>query len=142
MDIKNVIEWMDWATIVFAFFAMFGSAFNWWNSRKRYQMENAKIKIIFDVDGVDYLLDLDMPRKHISRSEIQGVLSAFQKVPSQRYSIDYLSNLTFLDDIFKIQNNQKDELKILLSNEEFIGGYLYDNKNLHDGFNPTKMKQL
>ena len=82
-----------------------------------------------------------MPRKHISRSEIQGILSAFQNVPSQRYSIEYLSDINFLDDIYKIQNNILDELKIIISEKE-MNGWKIDDKNFHDGFNKNKMKKL
>ena len=141
-SIKEIIEFLDKITIVFATITMFGVFYNIWQNRKNKKLENEKIKVIFDVDGVNYLLDLDMPRKQISRSEIQGILSAFQNIPSQRYSIDYLSNITFLDDIFRIQNNESDQLEIFLTNEEFIGGYMYDKFNIHNGFNKTKMKQL
>jgi hypothetical protein len=129
-DFQQVITWMDWATIIFAFFAMFGTGFNWWNTKKQHKQENEKIKIIFDVGGVDYILDLDMPRKHISRSEIQGILAAFQNDIKARYSIDYLSDLTFLDDIFKVQQNEISCLRIVLSENEF------------SQFNIKKMKQI
>ena len=137
MEFEKVITWMDWATIIFAFFAMIGTGYNFLQNRK----QNQKIKIYFDVEGIDYLLDLDMPRKHISRSEIQGILSAFQNVPSQRYSIEYLSDINFLDDIYKIQNNILDELKIIISEKE-MNGWKIDDKNFHDGFNKNKMKKL
>ena len=101
----SLIDMMDKVTIVFGFVTMLGVFYNIWQNRRNKKLENQKIKIYFDLEGIDYLLDLDMPRKHISRSEIQGILSAFQNVPSQRYSIEYLSDINFLDDIYKIQNN-------------------------------------
>ena len=112
--------------------------FNIQQNKKKQKLENQKIKIYFDLEGVDYLLNLDMPRKHISRSEIQGVLSAFQKVPSQRYSIEYLSDINFLDDIYKIQNNKLDILKICITKKE-MNGWRKDDKDFHDGFNLNKM---
>lgn len=137
----SLIDMMDKVTIVFGFITMLGVFYNIWQNRRNKKLENEKIKIYFDLEGIDYLLDLDMPRKHISRSEIQGILSAFQNVPSQRYSIEYLSDINFLDDIYKIQNNILDELKIIISEKE-MNGWKIDDKNFHDGFNKNKMKKL
>lgn len=137
----SLIDMMDKVTIVFGFVTMLGVFYSIWQNRRNKKLENQKIKIYFDLEGIDYLLDLDMPRKHISRSEIQGILSAFQNVPSQRYSIEYLSDINFLDDIYKIQNNILDELKIIISEKE-MNGWKIDDKNFHDGFNKNKMKKL
>ncbi len=137
----SLIDMMDKVTIVFGFVTMLGVFYNIWQNRRNKKLENEKIKIYFDLEGIDYLLDLDMPRKHISRSEIQGILSAFQNVPSQRYSIEYLSDINFLDDIYKIQNNILDELKIIISEKE-MNGWKIDDKNFHDGFNKNKMKKI
>lgn len=137
----SLIDMMDKVTIVFGFITMLGVFYNIWQNRRNKKLENQKIKIYFDLEGIDYLLDLDMPRKHISRSEIQGILSAFQNVPSQRYSIEYLSDINFLDDIYKIQNNILDELKIIISEKE-MNGWKIDDKNFHDGFNKNKMKKI
>ena len=137
----SLIDMMDKVTIVFGFVTMLGVFYNIWQNRRNKKLENQKIKIYFDLEGIDYLLDLDMPRKHISRSEIQGILSAFQNVPSQRYSIEYLSDINFLDDIYKIQNNILDELKIIILEKE-MNGWKIDDKNFHDGFNKNKMKKL
>jgi len=139
--VDSLIDMMDKVTIVFGFVTMLGVFYNIWQNRRNKKLENQKIKIYFDLEGIDYLLDLDMPRKHISRSEIQGILSAFQNVPSQRYSIEYLSDINFLDDIYKIQNNILDELKIIISEKE-MNGWKIDDKNFHDGFNKNKMKKL
>jgi hypothetical protein len=139
--VDSLIDMMDKVTIVFGFVTMLGVFYNIWQNRRNKKLENKKIKIYFDLEGIDYLLDLDMPRKHISRSEIQGILSAFQNVPSQRYSIEYLSDINFLDDIYKIQNNILDELKIIILEKE-MNGWKIDDKNFHDGFNKNKMKKL
>jgi len=139
--VDSLIDMMDKVTIVFGFVTMLGVFYNIWQNRRNKKLENEKIKIYFDLEGIDYLLDLDMPRKHISRSEIQGILSAFQNVPSQRYSIEYLSDINFLDDIYKIQNNILDELKIIISEKE-MNGWKIDDKNFHDGFNKNKMKKI
>ena len=129
-EFETVIEWLDKATILFATFAMVGTAYNFYKQRIDKEEELKKIKIYFNVDEEKYLLDLDMPRKHISRSEIQGVLAAFQSDIKGRYSLDYLSTINFLDDIFKIQNNEIQQLNIIVTKEEF------------KQFNQNKMKKL
>lgn len=129
MEFNPIIEILDKITIVFGTITMCGVFYNIWQNRKNRKLENQKIQIIFDVLGIDYLLDLDMPRKHISRSEIQGILAAFQKDISSRYSIEYLSDISFLDDIFLIQQNKIDKLTIKLSKKEF------------SQFNENKMRQ-
>jgi len=116
---NSIIPFMDKVTIVFAFLLMFVTLYNTYRQWKEQKQENKKIRIIFDVNDIDYILDLDMPRKHISRSEIQGVLAAFQVDVTARYSLAYLSNISFLDDIFKIQNNNLDHLNIKVTKEEF-----------------------
>ncbi len=34
MEFSKIITWMDWATIIFAFGAMFGTFYNIWQRRK------------------------------------------------------------------------------------------------------------
>jgi len=143
--VKDTIQWMDWITVVFSFGAMFVSGINWWNDKKQKQLELEKIKIYFFIEETKqkYLLDLDIARKDIARAEIQGVLSAFQKIPSQRYSISYLSDIKFLDDIYKIQNNKENRLHIKITQKEFDGWEKMENnkKIYHNGFDTSKMKE-
>ncbi len=127
---NTLFEWLDKLTILFATFAMLFAGYNFYQQRKERKQELEKIKIYFKVDDTDYLLDLDIPRKHISRSEIQGILAAFQSDIKGRYSIAYLSEISFLDDIFKIQNNEIDKLDIVVTQAEF------------DQFNQNKMKEI
>ena len=129
-EFETVIEWLDKATILFATFAMLGTGYNFYKQRTERKQELQKIKIYFNVDEEKYLLDLDMPRKHISRSEIQGILAAFQSNIKGRYSLAYLSEITFLDDIFNIQNNKLEKLHIKVTQEEF------------KQFNQNKMKKI
>ena len=118
MQLNSLITIMDWVTIVFAFFAMFGSFYSMYRHKKHQQMELKKIKIIFYTKDKRYLLDVDIPRKHISRSEIQGILAAFQLNVASRYSLLYLSEIHFLNDIFAIQNGKLDRLIIKLTPRE------------------------
>ena len=80
---NNLLTWFtsDWWTSidgVITIVTLIAVGFNGFQSWRRSKNQFEKVKIVFDVNGVDYLLDLDMPRKHISRSEIQGILAAFQ----------------------------------------------------------------
>jgi len=143
---NDILEWFKsdyWTSIdgIVTIGTLFAVLINIYLNNRKNTIENEKIKFFFNIDGIDYLLDLDMPRKHISRSEIQGVLSAFQKVPAQRYSIEYLSDINFLDDIYKIQNNKLSILRIVLTQKELNGWKTNDNK-FHDGFNLNKMRRL
>jgi len=140
---KTGIQWLDWLTIVISTLTMLGVVIKFFIDRDHRKKAMQKIPIKFLVNDTDkYLLDLDIMRQDISRAEIQGLLSAFQNQPSQRYTISSLSDISFLDSVYKIKNETLDELIIKLSTEEFIGGYAIDQHNTHKGFNLTKMKLL
>lgn len=143
---NSILEWFasKWWTTIDGLIIVATLCFvirNFTQNRKQSRLENEEIDIIFEVDGIDYKLDFDIPRKQISRSEIQGIISAFQNIPSQRYIIDHLSKIAFLEDIFKIQNNEKNRLEIVLTSEEFNGGYQVGNNETHKGFSVGKMKK-
>ena len=138
---ESSLHIMDNITIVFSFITMIVVFVNLGiNLSKRYK-ENQKINIYFNIHNKNcYLLNLDIARKEVTRAEIQGILSAFQKKPSQRYSIAYLSEISFLDDIYKIQNNSLDSLIIKLTDKEMNGEA--KGEKPHDGFDTTKMKEV
>jgi hypothetical protein len=115
MEFKEVITWMDWITIVFSFFAMLAAGLNWWNDRKQKKLSLTKIKIFFKVEGIEE----DKPRfeiirKDLTRAEIAGYLSVFQKNSKDRYNIPYLLEETYFQDIFNIQNGQVDDNKLVI----------------------------
>lgn len=107
---QEVITWMDWTTIVFAFLAMFGTGLNWWHNKK--QLE--KIPIYFN----DKKLNLDITRKDISRQELQGILGILRKDMKEHYHIEYLSTLQYLDAIYNVQRCRSDKLTIFITAEE------------------------
>jgi len=109
-EVEQVITWMDWVTIVFAFFAMIGTGINWWNSKKQLQ----KIPIYFN----DKKLNLDIARKNISRQELQGILGVLRKNMKEQYHIEYLSTLEYLDAIYSVQNYNSDKLIISITDKE------------------------
>jgi len=107
---QEVITWMDWITIVFAFFAMLGAGVNWWNNKKQLQ----KITIYFN----DKKLNLDITRKDVTRQELQGILGILRKNMKTNYHVEYLSNIEYLDKIYQIQKCKKDALVIIITDKE------------------------
>lgn len=107
---EQVITWMDWVTIIFAFFAMLGTGINWWNNKKQLQ----KVSIYFN----DKKLNLDITRKDISRQELQGILGVLRKDMKTQYHVDYLSSINYLDKIYQIQKSKADKLDIIITEEE------------------------
>ena len=107
---QEVITWMDWITIVFAFFAMLGAGVNWWNNKKQLQ----KITIYFN----DKKLNLDITRKDVTRQELQGILGILRKDMKTNYHVEYLSSIEYLDKIYQIQKCKKDALVIIITDKE------------------------
>ena len=78
------------------------------NLAKNYEKQSKELEIIpihFIVKETNdkYKLNLDIPRKDITRSEIQGLLSNFSTDSTKRYNIDFMSDLEYLE-------NKKNEL--------------------------------
>lgn len=110
--IEQVITLMDWATIVFAFFGMFFAGNNWWNTKKQMQT----IKIIIERDGKQKLLPLEIIRKNFTRSEVFGVLGAFDKDSS--FKITYTAKKEFFQQISDIQESKKDLLIVKIQEDD------------------------
>lgn len=107
---QEVITWMDWITIVFAFFAMLGTGINWRNNKKQLQ----RVPIYFN----NKKLNLDITRKDVSRQELQGILGVLRKDMKTHYHVEYLSSIEYLDKIYQIQKCNKNMLDIIITNEE------------------------
>ncbi|MDK2083297.1 hypothetical protein PT502_05715 [Aliarcobacter butzleri] len=111
-----VIDIMDKITILVAFITLFFVIRNWLNNRKQLKA----IKIYFFIKYLDkkILIDDKLTRKDARRSEIQGVLGnkLIKGVP--RYDIDYLSNESYFNNVFEIQNTKIDELIIEIDDDE------------------------
>lgn len=109
-NFEQVITWMDWLTIIFAFFAMLGTGMNFLNNRKQLK----KIPIFFNTKK----LNLNITRKDFSRQELQGILGILMKNMENKYHVEYLSSIEYLDEIYKIQKCDKDSLSIKISDKE------------------------
>lgn len=112
MELEKVITWMDWATIIFSFLAMFAAGLNWWNNKKQFK----PIKIIIEKNGTKDILPLDIIRKNFTRSEVFGVLGAFDK--DSNFNIKSTSSRDFFNQISDIQESKSDELIIKITDED------------------------
>jgi hypothetical protein len=99
---------MDWATIIFSFAAMFFAFKNWWNNKKQLK----PIPIIIDKNGKKDILPFDIMRKNLTRSEVFGVLGAFDK--ESNFSIKYTASKDFFRQVSDVQEGKKDEIVIYL----------------------------
>lgn len=112
MEFEKVITWMDWATIIFSFFAMFFAFRNWWNNKK----QTKPIQIIIDKNGQREVLPFELIRKNFNRSEIFGILGAFDK--DSKFCISYTSSKDFFQQISDIQESKKNEIIIYLKDSD------------------------
>lgn len=123
MEFEKIITWMDWITILFSFFAMFFTGIDWFNNRKQFE----KISIYFNENK----LNIDIARKDLTRQEIQGLLALFRIDMCKSYHIDYLSEIDYLDSIYKVSASKSDKLIIKLSEKELeqFKNEIYENIN-------------
>ncbi len=81
---------------------------------KNKEVELQKIPIYFN----EKRLNLDITRKDFTRQELQGVLGILRKNMKNHYEVDYLSEIAYLDDIYKIQKSKLDKLIIKITEKE------------------------
>jgi hypothetical protein len=113
--IDSTISILDKITIVFATITMVTVLWNWFKNRKF----NDKIVLCFKTQAETILLkNISIIRKHITRSEVLGILGVVQKNSKERYNIAYLSQTRFFDDLYEIQIGKSDKLVIEITDEE------------------------
>ncbi|MDK9694593.1 MAG: hypothetical protein OEL19_10180 [Sulfurimonas sp.] len=113
--IDSTISILDKITIVFATITMVTVLWSWFKNRK----SNDKIAIHFKTQTITVLLEnISIIRKHITRSEVLGILGVVQKNSKERYNIAYLSQARFFDDLYEIQIGKSDKLVIEITDEE------------------------
>ena len=114
MFFTTIITCLDYITIIFAFFAMMASGYNFFARRK----ELKEIEIYIVIDGVKKLIPIKIARKNVTRAEIKGIMSDFDK--DHNYTINYLKSSKFMNDIFLVQKGKKNDLTIeILSQDKF-----------------------
>jgi hypothetical protein len=116
MDFKNIITWMDWATIIFSFFTMFGVFYNIYKNKK--QLEKITIYFVVESSGKRILIDENLTRKDCKRSEIQGVLRTKLVKGKIHYEVDYIGEDRYFENIYDIQTGKADSLDIYLKDDE------------------------
>ncbi|OCR94010.1 hypothetical protein [Campylobacter fetus] len=93
-------------------------------SNKKKNLE--KIKVYFETNGVkEQSPRFEIIRKDFTRSEIAGYLSFFTKDTVKRYSIEYLKEQNFFDDIYKVQEGKLNEVVIKITDGE-LEAYEYN----------------
>ena len=87
---------------------------NWYQNYK----QNKQITIYILHNGVKTKLPIKLIRKNFTRAELFGVLGAFDK--DSKFIIAHTASVEFFEDIEKIQNASKDEICIIISeNDKF-----------------------
>ncbi len=81
---------------------------------KNKEVELQKIPIYFN----EKKLNLDITRKDFTRQELQGILGILRKNMKIQYEVEYLSEIAYLDDIYKIQKSKMDKLVIKITEKE------------------------
>ncbi|OHE05242.1 hypothetical protein [Sulfurimonas sp. RIFOXYB12_FULL_35_9] len=113
--IESIISILDIITIFFATITMLAVLWNWYKNKK----SNDKIVIYFQTQTETILLkNISIIRKHITRSEVLGILGVVQKNSKERYNIAYLSQTRFFNDLYDIQTSKSDKLVIEITDEE------------------------
>lgn len=107
-------DWWAFFDALVTLITVSGVFYGIYTNRKSLQ----KIDVYFIVDGEKRELALDLTRRHITRSEVQGILGNLLKKEHPQYKIDYLSNMKFLNDIFSIQQGKLNYLEIVLDKKE------------------------
>lgn len=81
---------------------------------KNKEIELQKIPVYFN----NRRLNLDITRKDFTRQELQGILGILRKDMKVNYEVAYLSEIAYIDDIYKIQKSKLDELIIKITDKE------------------------
>lgn len=115
---------MDKITIVFGFVTMVAVFYNYWR-------QNQQIQIYFLSDNKEIFLEnISIIRKHITRSEILGMLGVIQKNSKERYNIEYLSEAKFFENLYRIQKGASQKLIIEVSADELLQFSIKNHGNL------------
>jgi len=114
--ILKIIDFLDKATIVITSITMLAVVYTWYTNRK--QLDRIQLYFI-DENHHEFLLEnISIVRKHITRSEVLGILGVIQTNSKERYNIDYLSSKAFFDDLYAIQKGELNNLFISITAEE------------------------
>jgi hypothetical protein len=116
IELLRIIDTLDKITIIFSFLTMVMVGWNWIKNRK----SEDKIQIYFQNQSgqIIWLENISIIRKHVTRSEVLGILGVLQKNSKERYNIAYLSKTRFFNDLYGVQIGENDTLVIEVTDEE------------------------
>jgi hypothetical protein len=113
--LEDLLLAIDWIDKIISLVTVLFVIYKWWQDRK----QDEKIAISFSLNGREILLEnISIIRRHITRSEILGILGVIQKNSKERYNIDYLSDVRFFEDLYKIQKGTLNKLVIVVTDNE------------------------
>lgn len=113
--LEDLLLAIDWIDKIISLVTVLFVIYKWWQDRK----QDEKIAISFSLNGQEILLEnISIIRRHITRSEILGILGVIQKNSKERYNIDYLSDVRFFEDLYKIQKGTLNKLVIVVTDNE------------------------
>lgn len=115
-NILKIIDFLDKATIVITSITMLAVVYTWYSNRK--QLDRIQIYFIDENHHELLLENISIVRKHITRSEVLGILGVIQTNSKERYNIDYLSSTAFFNDLYAIQKGTLNKLFITISAKE------------------------
>lgn len=114
---NQITEWADKFTIYVALFTLFFTAKSWLNDRKN----SVDITIKLNHDGSEpIVLAQTIKRRHLTRSEVQGVLANAYHHPNDpkaRYDIPFLASKAFSQHLESVQDGKTDTLIIRIVDE-------------------------
>ena len=109
----ELIEILDYVTIVFVFFAMIGTFINFFYRRKDSKL--IKIYIQFP-DGSRRPVPYYITRRNFTRSELFEILRAIDN--NENFSIKHTYTPEFFDDVLQVQKGKSDEITIRLETDD------------------------
>lgn len=110
---NQITEWADKFTIWVALFTLFFTGRSWWNDRKNNL--DITIKLYHAGSGGSVTLAQTIKRRHLTRSEVQGVLANAYHHPTDpkaRYDIPFLAGKNFSQRLEGVQDGKSNTLVI------------------------------
>ena len=107
------IEFLDYVTIVFAFFEMIGFFVNFFYRRKDSKL--IKIYINFP-DNSTRLVPCHITRRNFTRSELFEILRAIDN--NENFNIKHTYTPEFFNDVLQVQKGKSDEITIRLETDD------------------------
>lgn len=143
LKFEVIITYLDNITIMFAFLAMVASSYNLFLRRR----DMKEIEIFLIINGIKKQIPIKILRKNVTRAEIKGIMSDFDK--DHNFTIKYFKTPNFINDIFLIQKGKKQTLTIKIENDdkfEFDDKDLFTkekNESIYDtGYNLSEKSEL